>query len=55
MALLISVIASILFMTKWGIERARIKALIYFILRFLQEGICLQEMLLHLRQWQKRL
>lgn len=31
MALLISVIAAILFMTKWGIERARIKSLIYFI------------------------
>lgn len=31
MALLISIVATILFMTKWGIERTRIKALMYFI------------------------
>lgn len=31
MALLISIAATILFMTKWGIERTRIKALMYFI------------------------
>ena len=30
-ALLISIAATILFMTKWGIERTRIKALMYFI------------------------
>jgi len=28
---LISIAATILFMTKWGIERTRIKALMYFI------------------------
>ena len=31
MTLLISIAATILFMTKWGIERTRIKALMYFI------------------------
>lgn len=31
MALLISIVATILFMTKWGIERTRTKALMYFI------------------------
>ena len=31
MALLISIAATILFMTKWGIERTRTKALMYFI------------------------
>ena len=31
MALLISIAATILFMTKWGIDRTRIKALMYFI------------------------
>lgn len=31
MALLTSIAATILFMIKWGIERTRIKALMYFI------------------------
>ncbi|NSF20172.1 hypothetical protein G4434_16970 [Coprococcus comes] len=31
MALLISIVVIILFMAKWGIERTRIKALMYFI------------------------
>ena len=31
MELLISIVVIILFMTKWGIERTRIKALMYFI------------------------